>query len=93
MKLKKGVGLVERGHKPWLKQEILSGNLVFNSYNDYRNRLQGKMSPDSLVAMDTITSDILDYMGNPRVPYAFKTYGLLLGDVQLVKRLSIWCLP
>lgn len=70
-------------HKPWVEEEVKSGRLTFAGYDLYRARLSDKgFNDDSLKAIDETTTNVLDRMGNPKVDCAFKTYGLLMGDVQ-----------
>lgn len=71
------------GHEPWLEGEVKAGRLVFKGYQAYRNKLaDGNFTEESLKVIDATTNAVLDYMGNPKCPNKFKTYGLLMGDVQ-----------
>ena len=70
-------------HEPWLQKALDEKRVVFKSYDLYRQRLQDNgFSPQSLAAIDRTTSDILEYMGDPKSAGVWKTYGLLMGDVQ-----------
>ena len=75
--------LGEPGHKPWLQKALDEKRLEFRSYDLYRERLTGRrFNPKSIEAIDQTTSDILDFMGDPKAGIPMKTYGLLMGDVQ-----------
>lgn len=81
--IKVGKVFGKQEHKPWIKEELESGRLQFESYQRYRSRLDDLgFNKESLAAIDETTSNVLDYMGNPKVNHAFKSYGLLMGDVQ-----------
>lgn len=81
--VKTGKVFGKENHKPWVEEEIKAGRLKFTGYDLYRKRLFDKgFNDDSLKAIDEMTTNVLDRMGNPKVDYAFKTYGLLMGDVQ-----------
>lgn len=81
--VKTGKVFGKENHKPWVEEEIKAGRLKFTGYDLYRDRLSDKgFNDDSLKAIDETTTNVLDRMGNPKVDYAFKTYGLLMGDVQ-----------
>lgn len=70
-------------HEPWLQKALDEKRVEFKSYARYRERLEDNgFSPQSLDAIDRTTSDILDYMGDPKSSGVWKTYGLLMGDVQ-----------
>lgn len=85
--IKPGKIFGRKGHKPWVEDALSNGKLEFRSYNGYRNKrlAEGGFSESSLKAIDETTTQVLDYMGNPAQPYSFKTYGLLMGDVQAGK--------
>lgn len=82
--VKTGKVFGKENHKPWVEEEIKAGRLKFTGYDLYRERLffDKGFNDDSLKAIDETTTNVLDRMGNPKVDYAFKTYGLLMGDVQ-----------
>lgn len=83
VKLQVGKIFGKPGHEPWLDGEIKARHLVFKSYQAYRNKLaDGNFTEESLKVIDKTTDVVLDHMGNPKCPENFKTYGLLMGDVQ-----------
>lgn len=75
--------MISEGYEPWLKKAVAEGTVTFDGYKEYRNRLAAAGFTDaSLRNIDAISDDILDHMGNPKSDMAFKTFGLLMGDVQ-----------
>lgn len=85
--VRSGSVLGRADHKPWVKNALDRGDLVFRSYNSYREKrlLLAGFNEDSLNAVDDTTTKVLDYMGDPKTPHKYKTYGLLMGDVQAGK--------
>lgn len=70
-------------HKPWVKEALTAGRLTLTSYKAYHERLYlDGFNESSLKSIDETTTTVLDRMGNPKVNHAYKTYGLLMGDVQ-----------
>lgn len=83
--LRKGKIFGARDHQPWVDAELEAGRLSFDGYDLYSRLVLGsqmKLSAENVRQIDGITSSILDYMGNPRSGEAYKTYGLLMGEVQ-----------
>lgn len=87
VRLKSGRIFGRTDHKPWVQSALDRGELQFTSYGRYRNirLVDAGFNQSSLKAIDATTTQVLDFMGNPRVPHKYKTYGLLMGDVQAGK--------
>ena len=74
-------------YRSWLDKAIEEGSVTLKSYGLYQQHLSKKdgFGKESLANLDKITHDIVDHMGDPRSPQGFKSYGLLMGDVQAGK--------
>lgn len=78
-----GQMISDKGFEPWIEAAVKAGTLLFDGYEKYRMRLmESGFNEESLRSIDTISDDVLDHMGNPKSDHAFKTFGLLMGDVQ-----------
>lgn len=87
VKVRSGSVLGRTDHEPWVQKALDCGDLVFENYDSYRERrlVASGFNKESLKAVDDTTTKVLDYMGNPKTPHGYKTYGLLMGDVQAGK--------
>lgn len=85
--LKSGKIFGRSDHKPWVQAALKRKELSFKSYERYKTirLVRAGFNDVSLKAIDETSTLVLDYMGNPKVPHEFKTYGLLMGDVQAGK--------
>ena len=79
-----GEPLTKSGIKPWVEKALKSGELKWVSWENYKKVLwsQYNMTPSSIDAIDKISTDVLDRMGNPRRDGEFRSQGLLMGEVQ-----------
>lgn len=82
--LLKGELLSKKDIKPWVNERLSAGTLKWSSWANYSAYLRSRysFSKESLEALDDITNDVLDRMGDPKSTSVFRSQGLLMGDVQ-----------
>lgn len=79
--MKEGRVLGRPDHTPWVEAAISSGALKLKSYEQYDSVILKDFSKENRDTLKKVSSSVLDYMGNPKEPN-FKSFGLLMGDVQ-----------
>lgn len=83
----RGVAITEQGHEPWLDKH--RHDIVWHRWTAYKQLLLGKNYPPRVVdTMDQVTNDIVDHLGNPKLPGPWRRRGLVIGDVQSGKTAS-----
>lgn len=82
--LLRGNLLSKKDIQPWVNERLSAGTLKWNSWTNYSAYLMSRysFSKESIEALDDITNDVLNRMGDPKNPCAFRSQGLLMGDVQ-----------
>ncbi|MGX5716314.1 Z1 domain-containing protein [Arthrobacter sp. MAHUQ-56] len=76
-----GGAVTKPDHKPWLQDQKTEIN--WRRWRAYRRMLANKgRSAKVLDRLDHFTDDILDLVGDPKVPGPWSRRGLIIGDVQ-----------
>ena len=87
VRVDRGVAITEQGHEPWLEKH--RHDISWHRWTAYKQLLLAKNYPPRVVdTMDQVTNDIVDHLGNPRLPGPWRRRGLVIGDVQSGKTAS-----
>lgn len=79
--MEEGVTLHAADHEKWLDDK--AGTIQWKRWGPYKQMLMQKgFAPNVMARLDNSTAEIVDCLGDPTVPGAWKRRGLVIGDVQ-----------
>ena len=82
IKLDLGNALISHEHKKWFKERKKDLNMYYwNRYKKYLIK-DRKFSVKVVQAMDEVSDELTDFLGDPTFDGEFKRRGLIIGDVQ-----------
>lgn len=87
IRLDRGIAITDAGHEPWL--EDARTEIDWRRWRAYKQLLLRREWPPRVIdVMDQVSDEILDQLGDPRIPGVWKRRGLVIGDVQSGKTAS-----
>lgn len=84
VRMDRGVAITSSDHRPWFADwQALSSPAERRFWSRFETYLITEgWSPAVISALDTVSSEVMDLIGDPRTPTGWERRGLVLGDVQ-----------